>query len=46
MDDEQLDPEFNEWSLEPNAEYRFELDVGAALAIKVSFLSPLCSWWY
>lgn len=28
-------PDFNEWSLEPHAEYRFELDQDVPLAVKV-----------
>ncbi|KAF8323070.1 Clp1-domain-containing protein [Clavulina sp. PMI_390] len=28
-------PDFNEWSLEPNAEYRFELEADASLAVKL-----------
>jgi hypothetical protein len=28
-------PDFNEWNLEPNAEYRFELEHDSSLAIKV-----------
>jgi len=27
--------DFNEWNLEPNAEYRFELEHDSSLAIKV-----------
>lgn len=32
--------DFNEWSLEPYNEYRFELDPESSLAIKVSPFSP------
>lgn len=27
--------DFNEWNLEPHAEYRFELESGSAVSIKV-----------
>lgn len=44
--------ETKEWALEPETEYRFELDPGTSLAIKVrsssSFQNPKssCSCWY
>jgi polyribonucleotide 5'-hydroxyl-kinase len=32
-----MQPDIKEWVLEPETEYRFELDPGTSLAIKVSW---------
>jgi polyribonucleotide 5'-hydroxyl-kinase len=46
MTSEEISVEAKEWVLEPETEYRFELDPGTSLAIKVCVLFFRYRWWF